>query len=160
ESGTLRPTYFQYPGLYIYLLVGLYRGLGIVSTYGRQLAAAAVSAAGGLGIVAATAYAARAVAGPLGTVVATALAAASPMLLTESRTPAPDGLCVLFAALAIAATVRRPAAPAPWGPSGPACLPRPSSWSPPWRPRGSGGVPASSPSRSPRAGPPRSSPSS
>src|SRR5262249_6367111 len=109
ERGSLRPTYFQYPGLYIYLLVGLYRGLGIASAYGRQLAAA-----GGLGIVAATAYAACAVAGPLGTVVATALAAASPMLLTESRTPAPDGLCVLFATLAIAATVRRPTAIAVW----------------------------------------------
>lgn len=118
ESGNLRPTYFQYPGLYIYLLVGLYRGLGIVSTYGHQLTAAAASAVGGLGLVAATAYAARAVAGPLGTIVAAALAAASPMLLTESRTPAPDGLCVLFATLAIATTVRGPTPLRAWAAAG------------------------------------------
>lgn len=118
ESGNLRPTYFQYPGLYIYLLAGLYRGLGIVSTYGHQLTAAAVSAVGGLGLVAATAYATRAVAGPLGTIVASALAAASPMLLTESRTPAPDGLCVLFATLAIATTVRRPTRAGVWAAAG------------------------------------------
>jgi len=118
ESGDLRPAYFQYPGLYIYLLVGLYRGLGILSTYGHQLTAAAVSALAGLGLVAATAYAARAATGALGTIVATALAAASPMLLTESRTPSPDGLCVLFATLAIAASVRRPTAVRVWAAAG------------------------------------------
>ena len=118
ETGELRPHVFQYPGLYTYLLVALYRIFDIESVYGRQLAATAVSAVAGTLVVAATAFLARAVTGTAGTLLAVALAAVSPALVTQSRTPAPDTLCVLFAAIALGIAARRPVALRSWAAAG------------------------------------------
>ncbi len=114
EHGSPRPIHFQHPGLYSGLLALLYGGLGIGSDYGRELAATAVAAAAGIAVVVATAAAASACGGPLASVAAAALVAVSPAMVTQSRTPAPDTLCLLFATLAVALAARRPLGAARW----------------------------------------------
>jgi 4-amino-4-deoxy-L-arabinose transferase-like glycosyltransferase len=118
DTGELRPTIFQYPGLYTYLLAALYHVLPVETAYGRELAATAVSAVAGTLVVAATAFVARAVTGIPGTLLAVALAAVSPALVTQSRTPAPDTLCLLFATVALGIAARRPASLRPWAVAG------------------------------------------
>jgi 4-amino-4-deoxy-L-arabinose transferase-like glycosyltransferase len=118
DTGDLRPADFQYPGLYTHLLAALYRVFDIESVYGRQLTATCVSSAAGTLVVAATGWAARAVTGPSGTLLAVALACASPALVTQSRTPAPDTLCVLFATIALGIAARQPASLRSWAAAG------------------------------------------
>ena len=114
ESGDMRPTDFQYPGLYVYTLAVLFRVLGVTSSYGQQLAAAAVAAFFGVAVVGATALAAWNIAGTRGLLVASALAATSPTLVTQSRTPAPDTACAFFMTVAIALVANRPVGLSKW----------------------------------------------
>jgi len=114
RTGDLHPALFQYPGLYVNLLVGLYRALGITSEYGYQLAATAVSALFGLATVFVTACAARNLTGTLAMLIATALAAASPALVTASRAPSPDVLCMFFMTVVFAVVTMQPARMRTW----------------------------------------------
>lgn len=116
-SGSWRPTDFFYPSLFAYLLVVLYRAFDVTSVYGQHVVALSVAAVFGVGVVGVAAWAASRLSSGLGIVLAAALAAASPILVSESRTPAPDTLCAFFMSLAIVVASGRPVALRAWGAS-------------------------------------------
>jgi hypothetical protein len=113
-SGRWQPSDFIYPSGFVYVLVVLYRAFGVVSAYGQHVLAQVVAAVFGVGLVGATAWVATRVSGGIGVVLAAALAAASPVLVTQSRTPAPDTLCAFGMCLAIVVAAGRPVALRSW----------------------------------------------
>jgi hypothetical protein len=113
-SGDLRPKHFQYPGLYVNVLVALYYALGVTSEYGRQLTAAMVSAVFGFATVSMTVFGARKVSGGLGVLVAAGLAAVSPAMLTASRTPSPDMVSAFFMTTSLVLAAGQPTSLREW----------------------------------------------
>lgn len=119
EAGSLKPAHFQYPGLYVSILAGLYQVVPNASEAGRHLLASLVAAAFGVGLVAATAGLARqVVSGTTGLLVATALAALSIVGVSYSRIPAADALSAFFSTAALAILAARPTRLLPYAGAG------------------------------------------
>jgi hypothetical protein len=116
-TGSWRPTDFIYPSLFVYLLAASYRAFGVVSAYGQHVLAQSLAAAFGVALVGATAWAASRVSGGIGILLAAALVATSPVLVTQSRTPAPDTLCAFGMCLAIVVAAGRPVRLRSWAAS-------------------------------------------
>lgn len=108
RTHTWEPTHFQYPGLYVYVLVAVYRLFGLTSTYAQHLVATALSASFGVGLVAATAWTARTVCGSMGAVLAATLVALSPIAVNQARMPTPDTASAFFFVLAVTLPIARP----------------------------------------------------
>jgi 4-amino-4-deoxy-L-arabinose transferase-like glycosyltransferase len=99
-TGDFAPRLYQYPGLYTYLLaiLDMFTAAG---PYARHLLALAVAAVAGVALVPATYFLARRMSGAVGGLLAAALVAACPILVTQSRIPAPDILATLFVTVAL-----------------------------------------------------------
>jgi len=109
-SGDFAPRHFQYPGLYTNLLAILYALSGAATPYARHLLALTVTALAGVLLVPATYLLARRVCGAAGALLAAGLAAVCPVLLSQSRTPAPDILMALLMTAALYALLAYPPA--------------------------------------------------
>jgi 4-amino-4-deoxy-L-arabinose transferase-like glycosyltransferase len=114
RQGSLRPLYFQYPGLFSDLLACLYRLFGAESVYWRHLIGRVIAALCGVGMVAAAWRAAAGVAGVRGRLAAALLTALSIECLTFSRVTATDTLMTLLMTLAMSVLAGMPGRVGPY----------------------------------------------
>ncbi|HEX7479706.1 MAG TPA: glycosyltransferase family 39 protein [Polyangiales bacterium] len=96
QTGDLRPTDFQYPTGYTYLLTLGDRALGLQTAYTTHLAARSVSVFFGVATLWLLARWALAIAGPWAAAVAVALVGFSPVHVAMSRTVAPDTMLTFW----------------------------------------------------------------
>jgi len=118
EQGSLRPLYFQYPGLFSGLLACLYWLFGAESVYWRHLIGRIVAALCGVGMVGAAWSAAGKVCGTRGRLAAALLTALSIECLTFSRVTATDTLMTMLMTLAMATLAGMPTQVGPYALSG------------------------------------------
>jgi len=95
-TGDYRPQDFQYPGLYVNLLVVVYKALGLETPYAWHLSARLVAAFFGIAQLPLTWLLARRIAGPAAALIATSLVAFSPLAVTMSRMAATDAMVTFW----------------------------------------------------------------
>jgi hypothetical protein len=101
NSGELKPSIYQYPGFFTYLLAAIYKLTGTESVYVSYLIARLVSALSGIALIYISYLSGRRIGSTWGALLAAALTALSITIVTSSRIPVTDVIVTCFMAAGV-----------------------------------------------------------